>query len=381
MGDSDLPNSLFAGQIPSLSHLTISGVDYFRWDNALFRSLTHFEISHHGVHGESTGMIAAMESMPSLETLTLKLPLLRIHPSLMVPDHTIDFPHLRHIHLQGTPTFCQVILDHLVLPEDTPIVMSVIANTTPLPAFVRALKLKSGIPSSLSVLSIDQPSRSKEYSFNAEMFRLRGWYGIQAGSIPWSRNDFPPRIELQMVIGVGGNAHLQFMNAFLQEFASADLHTLRLSGAFIRPIRRWEQWFECFPNVSTLHAVDLEYTTPRSVIAKVLGPVGNGREIRFLLPKLRSLGIGGFELNGSVVQMMLSGHADAFAALLDTLKRRHECGIPVKELDLTECSHVGIWDVRGIAKVVSQITLGGDLYNDDEGDDSKVDHSNNREPA
>ncbi|OBZ65224.1 hypothetical protein A0H81_14693 [Grifola frondosa] len=338
-----IPNLLFDGETPSLVHLEIH---YYpsSWDHSLLSpNLMHLEISARNEYQfDLRGMLAALERMPLLETLGLVLGRKMSFFVVILPARKVSLSHLRYIRLGGRPWACGAVLDYLDFPETATIALVLSDTPRGFRGLVHQIVTCSQRLGPLQALSMDS-NEPHSGANDTRLHRLRTWHDVREGALPWAQDGPPPRIDLTLTSpGKFDRLPTRILEIIADEFLGTDVHTLYVSGQCVSSILGWSSIFELFPNVSTLHAVDLYNPHPHFFITDALGVDS--------LPRLRTLSLGGLNFCLACVDCPTKRF---FEDLLWCLKYRRS---RIEELDISRCYRGGAWVADEFRKVVGHVS-------------------------
>ena len=116
----DIPDSLFNGTAPKLTHLDLLGTS-IGWKSPLLKGLQTLKVSTpSAVEMPTLGdWLDALNEMSQLKTLILNnaSPTISVdNPPISEPQRTATLPSLTHFDITTSPTGCALALAHLVLP-------------------------------------------------------------------------------------------------------------------------------------------------------------------------------------------------------------------------------------------------------------------------
>lgn len=126
-----LPEPIMTGDIPSLRHVELVGL-VVPWNSPfLLNGLTHLKIHQTPSSSRRTmaEIIAALETMPALETLDLKNTLPAIPGGVAVPERTIELSRLSLIAISARVPECAQFLRYISFPSTTSI--NLVCSATP----------------------------------------------------------------------------------------------------------------------------------------------------------------------------------------------------------------------------------------------------------
>jgi hypothetical protein len=333
-----IPETLFDGSAPGLSHLELRNCD-ISWNSPLLKGLEHLEILRPSANArpELSLWLGTLVQMIQLKTLVLHAASPVSPPFPFDVERTTTLPSLTHLDISGSSADCALALAHLNVPTVTSVCLTVIYD---LPTCEDIQKLLPYVVQHISGPQDTRPLQSVLIRCDRNHLEILAWpvpdIDVELPDTPVLLGvTLPPRVALAFRTGpddwsgLGSDAHRDILDWVMAGLPLNDLVTLAAQDIDdISPLAR-DLAMKQFgllhaPRWSLLRRVRLAIPVEYGLIRMVLADDG-GRE-NLLLPSLTEL---------VLVSEVLD--ADLTTTLCDALMKRVEQGVPLEMLDLRMC--------------------------------------------
>ncbi|KAH9066730.1 hypothetical protein EDB87DRAFT_1587884 [Lactarius vividus] len=360
-----IPDTLFDGAAPRLSHLELDNCD-ISWKSLLLRGLRYLEIHTptKDARPSLSDWLDALDEMPQLKILDLHSASPVAPPGALLPsgvERTITLPSLTHLNISSvSASDCGLALAHLLLPALTKLCFTA---TSWSPDGSDVQEILPYVARHAHGPQDSQPLQSvviRNHRACAEMF-LGTLPNIDVkSSSPIALLD--TMLSARVVFSVTGRVwspgtHAEVFEAAMTALPIDSLVTLT-SQLRISPLNK-QSWLRHVPRWSLLQCVHLGTPAARGFTEMLLEDTGE-RECS-LLPSLMKL---------VLVDIALS--ARRTLRLCDALMKRVEQGVPLETLDLSKCSATSraiellgeiVVDVLGPDKTLNRRAQTGPMWN------------------
>jgi hypothetical protein len=336
--DLFIPDTLFDGSAPELSHLELRNYD-ISWNSPLLKGLKHLEILK---LFESTGpelsvWLGTLDQMTQLKTLVLHLASPVSPPFPFDVGRTTTLPSLTHLDISGSSADCAFALAHLNVPAIISVCLTAIYDP---PNCEDIQKLLPYVVQHISGPQDTRPLQSVLIRCDLNNLDILAWpvpdIDVEVHDTPTLLGvTLPPRVALAFrtdpddLPGLGSDAHREILDWVVAGLPLNGLVTLAAQdidgvSPLSRDLTMQQFWLLHSPRWPLLRRVRLAIPVEYGLIRMVLADDG-GRE-NPLLPSLTEL---------VLVNEVLD--ADLTTALCGALMKRVEQGVPLEMLDLRMC--------------------------------------------
>ncbi|KAK1226470.1 hypothetical protein PQX77_010554 [Marasmius sp. AFHP31] len=368
-----IPENFLGKHAPRLVHFEVRGCN-IPWRSPVLHNLTTLSIGRTNLSSASASLedvAVTLQAATALEIVEISDFLLS-HTNLTLPQGMkIDLPHLKHLYLSSRGAVLAALLHHMLFPSSTTIHLATVDYAEDslvdyLSSVFSDVSTTPNHPRTIKTLVLDH---HEDYNFS-----LRAWdVGIDRPELsppPHLRchlgkdqlNDvFVPPLLRRLSPGLGLLARLEILHIGLSIFPEevmahsfgncSNLHTIAIQG----------------PCASDI-IYSLSHSLPSPPETSFVDPTGNldsknreplGNAPALVYPELKTLAISNVNFDGLM------------SPLIESLRRRTECGCPIGEVDLDCCRHLRRDDVGRLRdEVGTSVVWDGNELGADDSDDS-----------
>ena len=334
-----IPDTLFDGSAPGLSHLVLRNCN-ISWNSPFIKGLKHLEIVRPSINArpELSVWLGALDQMPQLETLTLYSASPVAPPFPFDVERTITLPSLTHIDISGSSEDCALAIAHLNIPAITSLCLTVIYDLS------NCEEIQKLLPYVVEHINRtqDRPLQSALIRGDRNHLNIAVWpvpdIDVEVHDTPALLGvALPPCVSLAFRTGpedwsgIGSDAHREILDWVIAGLPLNNLVTLAAQDiADISPLalnlQVEEFWLLHSQQWPLLQRVRLAIPVDSGFIRMLLED--NGGSENPLLPSLTEL-------------VLVNDRLDSYLAppLCDALMKRVEQRVPLELLDLRMCYH------------------------------------------
>ncbi|KAF8056965.1 hypothetical protein FPV67DRAFT_633530 [Lyophyllum atratum] len=377
--DNRLPDHLFSGEAPQLTHLYVRA-GTLNWQTLLFTNLKTLEVPAPPFGGvvlpgtlESPPehVISALSNMPFLESLKFGFNIAPMGGTSTPCTFIVDLPRLANLEIASDLPTCVFLLNHITYPTTTHVRVRCNVNV--------AEERRTTSVSLAQGLANDLIERAQKPVHCLDVYPGTITVGTSHGTIRNATQISECQLLLSLYLGFLERSDVEIMTDMIQGLATLEYtETLTVQDASF-PEASWKHFFGAFTRLEKLRVASDDSTGFLKAFSdsSLAMPGQSDHAAHFAFEALRELILSDWAFNEDLIYPEDGLRKSYVDILTDCLKARQEAGSVLQKLVLQDCSHVEQNKVVALRKVVKNLVWDGDprFTTDDEDDyDSDLDN-------
>jgi hypothetical protein len=342
---NSVSTELFAGMAPRLRHVEITGHD-IKWDEALFRGLTHLEISGVAEQPAFTTMMNVLSQCPLLETLILDRNLPRCTGE-EEPGSPVDLSRLSKLRLTGPLGACTRILLNVTFPASAMLDIqcqhsrSVGPGGSPNPYYPTPIVFGQLLSRIAEHMRGGETAQTLAINYRGPPMQFRVWSTISSSVENTPKT--PPSLELHIDTDTWDSAGSPgCARTILDVLPLATIRALHVRNPIEFSVDAWELLLRPLEKLKALAVVN----APVLWLCEALLPDPGDETSSVLVPKMRTLVLG---------QADFTEDGYPLERLRHCLIMRYENKAEVRNLHLNDACWLYELDVEELEQIVANV--------------------------